>query len=135
MQRFTLDDLVAESHAAIRRLTPRECCEAIHAGALLLDTRTQIDRDRYGAVPGSFHTPSTKLLWRCDPVSGYQLDEITGFDHHLIVMCDGGYSSSLAAAQLQRLGFTNATDMIGGFWRWRDDGLPVAPPDHHCCGW
>jgi rhodanese-related sulfurtransferase len=46
----------------------------------------------------------------------------------LILVCDEGYQSSLAAATLQDLGFANATDLIGGFQAWRAAGLPVAPP-------
>lgn len=44
----------------------------------------------------------------------------------LIVMCDAGYQSSLAAGTLQDLGFSRATDPDGGFQAWRAAGLPVA---------
>jgi rhodanese-related sulfurtransferase len=54
------------------------------------------------------------------------LDEArAGPVHVVIVMCNEGYQSSLAAASLQRLGLSRATDMDGGFQRWRADGLPV----------
>jgi rhodanese-related sulfurtransferase len=49
-------------------------------------------------------------------------------DRHLILVCHEGYQSSLAAATAQDLGFTNATDLIGGFLAWRDAGLPVEHP-------
>jgi rhodanese-related sulfurtransferase len=44
----------------------------------------------------------------------------------VILVCDEGFQSSLAAATLQRMGFTRATDMDGGFQAWRAAGLPVA---------
>jgi rhodanese-related sulfurtransferase len=47
-------------------------------------------------------------------------------DRQLIVFCDEGYQSSLAAANLQELGLRHATDLIGGFQAWRTAGLPVA---------
>jgi len=43
------------------------------------------------------------------------------------LLCDEGYQSSLAAATLQQLGFTRATDVDGGFQAWRQAGLPVQP--------
>jgi rhodanese-related sulfurtransferase len=43
-------------------------------------------------------------------------------------MCQDGYQSSLAAANLQKLGIARATDVVGGFRAWRAAGLPVARP-------
>ena len=42
------------------------------------------------------------------------------------MICNEGFSSSLAAASLKELGLVNATDVIGGFRAWKDAGLPVA---------
>jgi rhodanese-related sulfurtransferase len=44
---------------------------------------------------------------------------------HIILVCDEGYQSSLAAATLQDLGFVRATDWAGGFEAWRPAGLPI----------
>jgi rhodanese-related sulfurtransferase len=130
--RFTLDDLVAEARASLVRLTPNEARAAQANGSLIIDTRMITDRERFGTVADSIHAPRTKLEWIVDPVSGYSDERIQGFDQHLIVMCDGGFSSSIAAATLQRLGFVHATDIIGGFFAWRDEGLPTVPPSYHC---
>jgi 3-mercaptopyruvate sulfurtransferase SseA len=46
----------------------------------------------------------------------------------IIVVCQEGFQSSLAAAALQRLGLRNATDLDGGFAAWREAGLPVVAP-------
>ncbi|MGZ4482286.1 MAG: rhodanese-like domain-containing protein, partial [Gaiellales bacterium] len=67
--------------------------------------------------------------WRVDPSSGYQDQSVAACTQELIVMCQEGYSSSLAAATLQELGIERATDMVGGFEAWRAAGLPVQPPD------
>jgi rhodanese-related sulfurtransferase len=48
-------------------------------------------------------------------------------DALIILMCDEGCQSSLAAATLQRLGLPRATDVAGGFQAWRAAGLPVVP--------
>jgi rhodanese-related sulfurtransferase len=62
-----------------------------------------------------------------DPASGYSDPAVAGLDSRVIVMCDEGYQSSLAAATLRDLGFARAADLVGGFQAWRDAGLPVDP--------
>jgi len=49
-------------------------------------------------------------------------------DRLLMLICDEGYQSRLAAATAQRLGPRRVTDVIGGFQAWRAPGLPVEPP-------
>jgi rhodanese-related sulfurtransferase len=92
---------------------------------VLVDTRQERDRRRDGAVPGSLPIPRTVLEWAVDPASGCPNPAVGGFDRQLIVMCNEGFSSSLAAANLRRLGFDRATDLVGGFAAWRAAGLPV----------
>jgi rhodanese-related sulfurtransferase len=53
---------------------------------------------------------------------------IRTWDQMIIVVCQEGFQSSLAAAALQRLGLRNATDLDGGFAAWREAGMPVVPP-------
>ena len=127
--RTTVHDLVAEARKHLVRLTPESVsAQLAHDGeCLLVDTRTPTDRLQFGMVPGSIHIPRTTLEWRADPSSGYSHPRIRSFGQHLIVMCDEGYSSSLAAASLQRLGFVNSTDLVGGFRAWRAAGLAVQP--------
>ena len=68
------------------------------------------------------------LEWAVDPASGCPNPAVGGLDRHLIVLCNEGYSSSLAAANLRRLGFDRATALVGGFAAWKAAGLPVQPP-------
>lgn len=125
-KRFDILDLMAEARTGLCRLTPTQAQAAVQQGALILDTRQDTDRWADGVIAGSIHLPRTVLEWRVDPTFGVQHPKITGFDQTLIVVCNEGYSSSLAAHTLQRLGFVNATDMIGGFAAWRLAGLPTA---------
>ncbi len=131
LERLTIDDLLAEARRTLVRLEPHQAAAALSAGALLLDTRQHTDRWRDGVIAGSLHTPRTVLEWVVDPSSGYQHDAISGFDQVLVVMCNEGYSSSLAAATLQRLGFARATDLIGGFAAWKAAGLAVQAATPH----
>ena len=93
--------------------------------AVALDTRTPSDRALYGCIPGSLHTPRTVLEWRVALDAPLKLPEITGHDQLLVVVCNEGFSSGLAAKTLQQLGFHRATDLIGGVMAWREAGLPL----------
>jgi rhodanese-related sulfurtransferase len=122
------DELVAHARAQLRRLEPHEAAEAVAAGAVLVDTRPEFQRRADGEVPGAIVIERNHLEWRCDPTSAWRIPEAVDHDVAWIVMCDQGFSSSLAAASLQALGNHRATDVIGGFRAWRAAGLPVVKP-------
>jgi rhodanese-related sulfurtransferase len=121
----TADELLAEARQSLDRLGPLEAAAAIDAGAVLIDVRSESQRERDGVVPGSVFFPRNVLEWRCDPASPYRDERVAHAARQLIVMCDQGYQSSLAAANLKRLGHERATDLVGGFQAWRAAGLPV----------
>jgi rhodanese-related sulfurtransferase len=124
--RTTIDELLAASRARLIRLGPHEARAAVDAGAVLVDTRSESQRAADGVIPGALHHPRNVLEWRADPDSGASDPELSGdLERVVIVVCDEGYSSSLAAATLQDLGFVHATDLDGGFQAWRAAGLPV----------
>ena len=100
----------------------------VHDGAILIDTRPESQRRADGEMPGAIIIERNHLEWRCDPASPARIPEATGHHVKWIICCDHGYSSSLAAASLQTLGLSSATDVIGGFQAWRAAGLPVATP-------
>jgi rhodanese-related sulfurtransferase len=127
-QRRTVDDLLASARARYRRLDPVAAFDAVQAGALLVDTRTESQRRRDGDIPGALVIDRTVLEWRVDPASGATHPEIQGLDTPLVLLCAQGYSSSLAVATLLDLGATNVTDVIDGFEGWRAAGLPIHPP-------
>ena len=136
-ERTTVHDLVAAARQEAPRLTPVALRDELAAdpSLLVLDTRTPTDRERFGVIPGSVHTPRTVLEWAVDPASGYCHPAVTGFDQRLVVVCQEGYSSSLAAQSLRRLGFHRATDLVGGVAGWRAAGLPLVAPDHERFTW
>jgi len=132
MTRRTIDELLREARSRLDRLEPEDALAAQRAGALLIDTRSDDERRRRGVIPGALHVPRTVLEWRVDPETRpeYRSPHIHGLEERLVVVCAHGYSSSLAAATLQVLGFTHATDVVGGFEAWTERGLPVRPaPD------
>jgi rhodanese-related sulfurtransferase len=93
----------------------------------MVDVRTEAQRATNGEIPGAFAIGLNVLEWRLDPASEWRIAQATDHDVRVIVFCQEGYSSSLAAARLQSLGLHRATDVIGGFDAWRDAGLPVEP--------
>ncbi|MHA6763213.1 rhodanese-like domain-containing protein [Streptacidiphilus sp. PAMC 29251] len=124
-----IDDLLERERTHLGRLTARQAADAVtDAGALLIDTRYAALRDRDGTVPGALIVERNELEWRLDPLCDYRLPEVTGHDLQVIVFCNEGYASSLAARSLQALGLHRATDLIGGFQAWAAAGLPVQRP-------
>ncbi len=125
--RKTIDDLLEDARAGLVRVEPHEARDAISGGALLIDVRSESQRAADGIVPEAIWFARNVLEWRCDPSCEAHDKRVGGLERHVIVMCDSGYQSSLAAATLQQLGFAAATDLAGGFQAWRDAGLPVQP--------
>jgi rhodanese-related sulfurtransferase len=121
----TVEDLLAEARSELSRLEPVEASSALASGALLVDIRAESQRERDGVVPGAVFIPRNVLEWRCDPHSAWRDERVADPSGRLIVMCDEGFQSSLAAATLRQLGLEQASDMIGGFQAWRAAGLPV----------
>jgi rhodanese-related sulfurtransferase len=106
-------------------VTPEQAAAAVRVeGALLIDIRAESQIAADGAVPEALHVPRNVLEWRLDPASEHRDPELASYERTVIVMCDEGYQSSLAAATLKDLGIEKATDMIGGFQAWRAAGLP-----------
>jgi rhodanese-related sulfurtransferase len=125
----TLAELIQQASEKIERLTPAEALEAMGDGALLVDIRSETARRRDGIVTGSLHIPRTVLEWRVAPDSEWRNPHVAD-DRRLILLCDHGWSSTLAAATLVDLGYPRTGDVVGGFAAWREAGLPVAeaPP-------
>jgi len=121
-----IDDLLNDARSNLRRLAPTEVRSRIEEGALLVDTRTDSQRSEQGELPDAIVIDRTVLEWRLDPSSESRISEIANYDQMIIVVCSQGYSSSLAAQSLQRLGFANATDVVGGVENWIRQGLPIS---------
>ena len=122
---MNVEELLAEARSRLERLDPHAARAAMDDGALLLDIRSESQRAADGVVPGAIFIARNVLEWRCDPASGWR-DERVPIGARVILMCDEGCQSSLAAATLRDLG-VDATDLDGGFRAWRAAGLAVEP--------
>lgn len=123
---LTIEEMLTEARMLIRRLEPRDAHAAAANGTPIIDLRCPTDRARDGVIPGSLHIPRTVLEWRLAPDSPWRSPYAPALDEELLLLCDHGYSSSLAARSLTDLGFLNAGDIVGGYAAWRDAGLPTA---------
>jgi rhodanese-related sulfurtransferase len=112
--------MLAEARSRIVRFTPAEA--AASDVVLLVDMRSEDERERTGVIPGSRHVPRSVLEWRADPTSEWRDPDLVG--RRLVLVCQEGYSSSLAAASLVELG-VDAGDLIGGYDGWVAAGLPT----------
>ena len=112
----TIDQLVAAAWDEIApRVMPDELASCAARGALIVDIRPSDQRERDGAVPGAIVVDRNVLEWRLDPTSASRLPESADHDREVVLVCNEGYSSALAAQTLRRLGLRRATDLAGGF--------------------
>lgn len=110
-----IEALLAAARARLDRVEPGDLAAEIEAGALVVDIRPWEQRQRDGELPGAVVIDRNVLEWRLDPTSAHRIRQVTGPDQRIIIVCNQGYSSSLAAATLRQLGLTAATDLVGGY--------------------
>ena len=120
-ERQTIQQVLDAARRRLVRLTPAEARQASRTGAVVVDIRPAAQWAAEGELPGALVVERNVLEWRFDPCCGASLD-IADHDLWVIVLCQEGYTSSLAAASLQNLGVHRATDVIGGYAAWRDYG-------------
>lgn len=122
-----IDVLLESARAGLDRVEPEDLAAELTAGALVVDIRPVEQRDRDGALPGALVIDRNVLEWRLDPTCPHHVPEMTDPDRRVVIVCNQGYSSSLAAATLRRLGLTRATDLNGGFAAWARSGAGSDP--------
>jgi len=113
-----IDRLLAAARANLQRVPPRDLAKELAAGALVIDIRPSEQRRCDGELPGAITIDRNVLEWRLDPTSPHRIPELDVAGRTVVLVCNEGYASSLAAATLQLLGVTGATDLEGGFQAW-----------------
>jgi rhodanese-related sulfurtransferase len=122
----TVEEVLAEAQAQIDRITPAEAHQAAQDGDLLIDIRPVEQRERDGLVPRATAVDRNVLEWRLDPEGEHRNPALARRDLRIILICDEGYQSSLAAATLRRFGL-DSCDVIDGVQGWMAAGLPLEP--------
>ena len=116
----SLDDLLARARAGLNRVSPQDLERQMEAGALVVDTRPIEQRERDGELPGALVIDRNVFEWRLAQSSDARVVDLEE-NRRVIVVCNQGYQSSLAATNLQDLGLAGATDLIGGYEAWNAD--------------
>lgn len=115
-----IDEILADARAGTERVEPEDLSRLQAEGACVIDIRTDATRVPAGEIPGALVIDRLVLEWRLDPESGHSHPSGPSRDDLVIVVCNEGYYSSLAARDLRHLGFHRATDLVGGFRHYRD---------------
>jgi rhodanese-related sulfurtransferase len=114
-----IEALLERARRDLERVQPADLASEIAAGALVVDTRPIEQRQRDGELPGAVVIDRNVLEWRLDPTSAHRIAAVTDSRCRIIIVCNEGYSSSLAAATLRQLGLERAADLVGGFQAWK----------------
>jgi rhodanese-related sulfurtransferase len=116
--RRSIDEILAAATARLDRVDPADLAAEQADGALVVDLRPIEQRTRDGELPGATVIDRNVLEWRLDPASAHRIPEATDHDRRVVLVCNEGYSSVLAAVMLQELGLHRATDLVGGYQAW-----------------
>ncbi len=91
------------------RLTVQQADQALaEAGVQIVDVRNA-GEVAAGMIPGAAHIPLAELARRSQ-----ELED----DRPVVVYCAGGWRSSVAASLLRQRGFTDVSDILGGYGAW-----------------
>jgi rhodanese-related sulfurtransferase len=118
-QRSAVDALLAAARSGLDRVQPAALTGEMAAGALVVDIRPVEQRQRDGDLPGALVIDRNVLEWRLDPTSPHRIPQARDVGIRVVLVCNEGFSSSLAAASLRQLGLARATDVVGGYQAWR----------------
>jgi rhodanese-related sulfurtransferase len=118
--RAKVDALLEQARRELDRVEPEHLADEVASGAIVIDIRPADQRERDGDLPGAVVVDRNVLEWRLDPTSPHRLPLAIDHDLRVVLVCNEGYGSSLAAKSLQDLGLERATDLVGGFQAWRE---------------
>jgi rhodanese-related sulfurtransferase len=122
-----VDRLLAQTRRGLQRVDAARAKQIHDDGGLLIDIRPAAQRAEFGEIPGALIVERNNLEWRLDPGGSHRLPEADDSDRPVVIVCQEGYASSLAAASLLQVGRTDVTDLDGGFVAWQQAGLPTTP--------
>lgn len=116
---MTVEELLDRARARLDRVEPSGLEAALtDPGTVVVDMRGDDQRAEGGPIDGSVVIARNVLEWRCDPASRWRDPAVSDPALRVVLVCQQGYQSSLAAATLQDLGLPRATDLAGGFEGW-----------------
>lgn len=115
---MTIDEYLEAARNRLSRVSPEDLEGAIASGALVVDIRPAEFRETEGEMPGALVLDRNVLLWRLSPSSDARSVDVAS-GQKVIVFCNDGYASSIAASELKDVGVEGATDLDGGYRAWK----------------
>lgn len=112
-------DLVERTRPLVREVTPSEVARRLEE-VILVDVR-EVSEYEQGSIPGARLLPRGVLERDIAGVFG-------DIGTQLVLYCEAGHRSILAAAALQDMGYTDVASMSGGFNQWKNEGHPWGDP-------
>jgi sulfur-carrier protein adenylyltransferase/sulfurtransferase len=115
----TLKDMLGEARQVIPEQPPAELKKRLDAGepVVVVDVRDP-DEYRDGSIDAATNISRGFLEFRIGTVAREPSTAV-------VLYCQTGLRSMLAAKALHDLGYTNVINLQGGFQRWAQSGLPV----------
>ena len=114
----SIEEILAAARTRLDRVEPEELATERKAGAVIVDIRPIEQRTRDGALLDAIVIDRNVLEWRLDPACEHHIADVADYDTRIVIVCNEGYQSSLAAAFLRDVGLQRATDLVGGFQAW-----------------
>ena len=114
----SIEEILAAARTRLDRVEPEELATERKAGAVIVDIRPIEQRTRDGALLDAIVIDRNVLEWRLDPACEHHIADVADYDTRIVIVCNEGYQSSLAAALLRDVGLHRATDLVGGFQAW-----------------
>lgn len=114
----SIEEILAAARTRLDRVEPEALEAEGNAGAVIVDIRPIEQRARDGELPGAIVIDRNVLEWRLDPACEHHIADVVDYDTRIVIVCNEGYQSSLAAALLRDVGLHRATDLVGGFQAW-----------------
>ncbi len=106
---------------AVRELSPEQALQHLRDGALLIDVREPHERAA-GMADGARGIESQRLL--ADPHA-----QLPHLQAPVVLICQSGKRSLLAAEALALAGFEDVASITGGTTRWQAEGWPMQAGD------
>ena len=120
--------MVEEAEAQVDSLPPGQVDQKLHQPAVrLVDLRDIRELKREGRIPDSLHVPRGMLEFWIDPDSPYYMKEFDEAEE-IILYCNKGWRSALAALSLKSMGIEKVTHMRGGMEQWQLEFGRIDPP-------
>lgn len=114
----SIEQILAAARTRLDRVEPEELETERKAGAVIVDIRPIEQRAQDGELPGAIVIDRNVLEWRLDPACEHHIADVADYETRIVIVCNEGYQSSLAAALLRDVGLHRATDLVGGFQAW-----------------